>query len=407
MIKVNAQKIMVSLIIIMALYNLSMLGYAVYPATGDIVKILFMFLCFFLFLKDNIFVNRRTTLFVFSMSICYFIVMFINGSSIINAIAIIMRFISCYVFCIFCFRKKIDWKKLLCDICYGIVFTYLILFIIFEVIPINFTPTVVSHNFYYGARDSRLFSTVRFVDYYHIYFRRQMISIGNIQLPRCSAFFSEPGIYQIIISYCLWYFFFISSKRELFKIVICLIGMLTSTSTMGLLIMMFFFVLYFLKMNQNVINRNNKIILFFFVIVGMFFLLWIGQMVLVWKSGTISMQNRVKDINTFYTGFKQYWLFGVGLNRYDFSSSGIWIVLSELGIFGLYIPISVIILIKKLSYCYDWIAGLGFGIWMFFSLLNEPCAYSDFFMLFVAYAFIEERENGGSFHRRKKQCLEY
>lgn len=381
----NFRDIWSTLILCNIIYDYSILSIVSFPGTGDAAKYVLIISCFLFYVSSSCVKRRHEMFTLLVIDLSVFIVLYLNGTNLFNALALICRFSAIYLYIYTCLYGNCDWMGQLAYIIYKLAFIYLILYVFINVFHANTNGVATWYYLKTGARDNPSNGSIYVTTYYNIYFLIQKIDIFGTSIPRNTAIFAEAGLYQVLLNYSLFYYLFIrKEKNKLCKFILS-ISVLTCTSVMGILILLTMYIFYLTSLKKSIVNGKyiySGIIIYFSLAV-------IASLIIFsYKKGLSSYNQRLDDISNFIRRIKGNWLIGMGLNKSGFSANGILIAINDLGILGLYTLIVPNVLKRIFSNEYCKSAGLAMLVLMFLSIFNEPITYNDLFFLFVTYACV-------------------
>ena len=182
----------------------------VYAPISNLVKILVIILGLFspFALKKN--PNNKVSYLYISVVIIFLLSnMFVTESSVYNVTLFIMRTVAIMTFFLVCFNKGMNIREMTYICFYVIISIYLVGYFLcnFDLfgIPYKYISVEVSS----GNVDNLVSNVLYYKSYLGVFFRNQTASLAGFEFGRLIGPFNEPGLYQIIINYCIYYYLYI------------------------------------------------------------------------------------------------------------------------------------------------------------------------------------------------------
>lgn len=313
----------------------------------------------------------------------------------------ILGFISAFIYAVYCKKSykennRYDILVIMADMIYYYSIIALIMYLVFTVLHlVSPQNTIILFK-----------SNIIYQSYYNVFFVSQGLVFKSSVFIRNGAVFFEPGVYSLYLVYSLLIYFFYSNKKNMLKIVLLLISILTTLSTTGIILSLMFICIKFITHNFK--NRNLKLIK-----ISSIPLFIVCFAVLVYKVyfekttsyGISSYLIRNDDLVSGLILFKQKFLFGWGIDNIDIlrsvqnlsiresgassNSNGIVTILYQGGIYlaAAYI-IPMIFLLK-----YYWkeekrkLFAIMLMLYLLFELYSYPFQNSLFMFLFLSIGY--------------------
>ncbi|WP_273831893.1 O-antigen ligase family protein [Guptibacillus sedimenti] len=357
------------------------------------------------FLSKNF--NYKQLFFLTLVIPFYLVINFINyDDTIINYLLFIIKFIFIFFLVRYCIIKKIDilkiFNNLIIGICIYSIFSYVLLDIM-KILPyfmevINEKPYKVFLGFHFHWQEVNWFSW---------------------RVVRNNSIFWEPGVFQIYISFSLFYQLFIKEKFRKSVLILLVLNMFTTFSTTGFLIVLTLLTFKYLKQKPK--TNIGMIFKIYIVPIIIITAIIIGLQIFNQKvnNGTVSYDLRTNDLNIGMDLFFQKPFFGWGyLNNNEFkaltgtsnNSNGLVSMMFHQGIMGLlFYTLPIFVLILSLYKNKGLMVALSFGVFYFVSAATEPLMYANFFNVFISMGFIAlfERKLFYSWTKKEYALMDY
>lgn len=378
--KIKNTNIYVYIFLILILYTTSSIYQLVYNGTSTISKLLVIIFGFSApFIVGSF--KQRSKCFAYVFFIIFILLanMLITSSSIYNVVMYCMRFLGIYLFASCCIQKKIDITNKLYKLVILIAIFYLLMYFIFEIGIFNFPSRSILVVNEAGNMNDRFVSNYGYLSYYGIFFSNQPGSLLGLSFRRLNGPFTEPGLYQIILDYALFYFLFIKKNRKKYEILIIVASIIFCNSTMGYLIAIIQCVIFFFKK----INLKTILCLVPVAIVCIYLI----TIILKEKVASISYVDRIRDLDTMLNLIKNSVLFGSGFNKGAYTSNGLLTIMSSFGIWSLFIlyplykSVEVFSLKEKKH-------KIVFWVYLTLSLMNEPIGLANFTLFLISLGIV-------------------
>ena len=376
-IKKTILSIYIYAVLVLVLYSTSSVYSIVFGWTDRVAKALLVFLCLLPILfypfKNNKF--KLTGLpYIIALFILLALSLLINNSSVFNVSFFFVRFISLFVFLTFCRYRKIDVFGRLFKLCIFVCVLYLFLYFLFDTGIFNFPSQTYWFDYSYGTTNNLETIKPWFVGYYGIYFKTSSVIAFGRQINLLCGPFSEPGLFQFLINYGVFYFLFVRKQKKVLMFLVLLMSIIVCGSTMGFLSFFFIVILYLLKRKTF---ESGFLFVFFFTL----FLVLTFYILSYKKNNTISYSSRLDDsISMIMLFFKNP--FGYGFNQGQYSYNGFLTIVVSYGVFSALLIVPLFLSGKAFGKK-DLITLIAFAGYLLFSLVDEPIGFSNYIIMFT------------------------
>lgn len=352
-------------------------------------QILLIFLCSVFLLRV---INKKYIALAGIIFPVYILVNYVNYSpTIVNYLLFLIKLSLIFIFVRYCILKQIDILKMLNNVVVGIciysLFTYVFLDVMHVISPshvevINNKPYKIYFGLHYHWQDLNWFSW---------------------RVSRNNSIFWEPGVFQIYISYAIFFQLFLAKKANKKVMALLIFSIFTTFSTTGTMLTLVILVIKFVSLkSKKLLSMLMKVYLFPVLLIGG---IYVGTSVFNQKAnnGSASYDLRADDLGVGLHLFYKKPFFGWGfLNNSGFeaitgfstNSNGFVSLLFQQGVFGFIILcIPILIISIRLIKIKDFFTALAFTLFYFVSAATEPLMYANFFNIFVSMGILLFIEN--------------
>lgn len=368
-------------ILILILYTTSSIYSIVYSSTDSFSKILLIIaiFCLVLFYITKIQLNSKLLIVLLVTVLLFGAHSLLANSSIADVIFFLLRFVSIVIFAYFCNLKKINLFEKLFKLSIVICLIYLALYILFESGVYNFDTIIFNKDYVVGSGSNQVIHKLYYVSNYGIYFKSSKLYLFGFEMSQLCGPFSEPGLYQFLINYGIFYLLFISKKIKVYQALILVVSLLLCGSSMGYICFLIFVVLYFIK-KRNPFTLIALLVSIFMVSVAIYYILNYKM------NETVSFDSRYSDSIEMITLIFENPL-GYGFGNTRLSYNGLLTIMASFGILSLLLLVPLFYSSVKISNGSK-VAVISFVLYIIFSLANEPIGFSNYVLLFVSIGMV-------------------
>ena len=299
-----------------------------------------------------------------------------------------LKFVLFFVSCLYFRKKNIDFQEYLYKVIVFIAKYSIYIYIPFILLRIPF-PYLT-----FQILDSDSFYENYLYLYYYRPFNDALVNIGPLRIGRNAAFFWEPGLYGVFLSYALYYHIFKNVKNKK-NFLYLIINILSTFSTTALAIACLFIGIKILKKMSYRERLYCIIPTMLIVVLGVTYILKGKASVQNAQGGMNSFSVRLLDLTIGFLVFQKHPLYGTGFqNTEEFrfaqklnrgSSNGLITWMFTMGTVGIiFLLLPFLINIKKSTDKFNTLIYLGL-----FLILNmtEPIITSPFMTFLLAQEY--------------------
>jgi O-Antigen ligase len=335
------------------------------------------------------FCRNMSTKYIILFSIVFPIYILVNlinySDTIINYLLFLIKFIFVFVFVRFCVIKEINLFKIIHNVIVVICIYSLITHITLDILKLlPYTTEVIN------SKPYKVFMG--------FHFHWQEVNWFSWRVARNNSIFWEPGVFQIYISFALFYQLFMEQRPKKIIIFLLLVSMFTTYSTTGFILTLSLLALRFIrKKSKTLIGFIIKVYIIPIIAVLVIFagIEIFNQKV---NNGTNSYELRSNDLSIGLQLFMQKPFFGWGyLNNSGYedvtgvpnNSNGLISMLFHQGILGILLHIvPIIALMNKIKKTNGFITATAFVMFYMVSAATEPLMYANFFNMLISLGIL-------------------
>lgn len=332
----------------------------------------------------------RMIILIITLSVLNIIFVWLNGSNQMDFIIRFLFLLNFFIIYIFHKSKQNNMECLLIKFA-NIVVILAIISLIFYILGTTFNLITNSNEVLIEWGGFRYIKS-----YYNLYYEAQIIPFGGSRIIRNTGIFTEAPMYNFNLCIALAVLIFIDKNKNIKKIIVLLVTILTTFSTTGILIaalLVFIRIIQYKSKNNTYISIKLvllPVVLLICIIISLYFL----NDKINGTSGSYIV--RMDDYISGYNAWKQHKIIGNGYKRHDITiqytqlnnrneggSSALMAILPQGGLYLVILYISPLILairysIKKKNIN---IVILSATILILFIVTNIPYSHMIIYML--------------------------
>ena len=341
---------------------------------------------YYYLIKMNVFKKIFLCLFVFGI---FFAINLVSSKENFSSFVMyFFKFILFFVSCLYFRKKNIDFEEYLYK-----VIVFIAKYSIYIYIPFIFLRLPFPHLTFQIPGTDNYYENYMYL-YYFRPFGDAFINIGPMQIGRNAAFFWEPGLYGVFLSFALYYHIFKNVKNKK-NYIYLIVNIFSTFSTTALAIACLFIGIRILKKLSYKERLYCIIPVILVVVLGVTFILQKKASVQHASGGMNSFSVRLLDLTVGFYVFQQYPFSGTGFQNTEFfrfvqklnreSSNGLITWMFTMGTVGIvFLLLPFIFNIKKETNKLNSLLWLGL-----FLILNmtEPIITSPFITFLLAQEY--------------------
>lgn len=340
------------------------------------------------FYLNKMIVYKKIFICMFSFMLFFAVNLTSSQENFSSFIMYFLKFVLFFVSCLYFRKKNIDFQEYLYKVIVFIAKYSIYIYIPFILLRIPF-PYLT-----FQIPDSDSFYENYLYLYYYRPFNDALVNIGPLRIGRNAAFFWEPGLYGVFLSYALYYHIFKNVKNKK-NFLYLIINILSTFSTTALAIACLFIGIKILKKMSYRERLYCIIPTMLIVVLGVTYILKGKASVQNAQGGMNSFSVRLLDLTIGFLVFQKHPLYGTGFqNTEEFrfaqklnrgSSNGLITWMFTMGTVGIiFLLLPFLINIKKSTDKFNILIYLGL-----FLILNmtEPIITSPFMTFLLAQEY--------------------